>query len=161
MVGWFEYVNMIWRWNGAMIFVFFSKWWNGPMANINKLGTNGEMVKSWYGRMIWICQYYLVVKWCNDFCIFFQTMKWSNGEYGKIGQKWWNGEIMIWWKGDMLLWFEYLNMILWWNGAMIFVLFSKWWNGPMANTFFSGHIFIGGDMVKWRRKNINGKMNHW
>ena len=64
-----------------------------------------DMVKWWYGRMIWICQYGLVMKWCNFFVVVFQMVKWSNHE------KIWEGGFIY---GDMLKWCC-VNMVKYWR----------------------------------------------
>ena len=96
MVGWFEYISMVWWLNVEMVFIIIKmvKWWNSPITNIV---FGAQKVKWQYGRMIWICQYGLVVKWDNNFCIFFPNGKWSNGLYILVQiLKWWNGEMVIW-----------------------------------------------------------------
>ena len=57
MVQWFYFIFQMMKWSNGEIFLG---------------GGGGEMVKSWYDTMIWICQYGFVVKWYNGFCILFQ-----------------------------------------------------------------------------------------
>ena len=73
---------MVLRWNGAMVFVLFYKWRNGPMVNL-----------FWSQTEIWRK---------ND------MVKLSNGEYifGAHLHWWWNGEMAKKINGKMNLWWD-------------------------------------------------------
>ena len=78
-------------------FKFVSKWWNDIMV------CRMELLIWWYGSIIWICQYGLMVKWCNSFCIIFQVVEWRFNVLVKLSLMviWWNGIARIWWNGEV------------------------------------------------------------
>ena len=72
MLGWLEYVNMVPRWNGAMIFVLFYEWWNIKMEN-------QLFWEKWWNNDM--------VKWSNV-----KSMFWGNISIDGDMLKYWNGE---------------------------------------------------------------------
>ena len=139
------------------------KWFSGESIF---WGTNGYNVKSWYGMIIWICNYGLVMKFCNDFLFFpnVEVVLWWINIFGKSDERDQS------WYGEMLIWLYDLNMPVWFCGEMVqfFVLFSRGWNCAMVNQFFC-HIIIdwymvnwcSANMVKWWRKKWMVKWTVW
>ena len=68
----------------------------------------------WYDDLnmsIW-----LVVKWCNNFCIVFQRVKWYNGESIFVGT---NGKMETSKYGEMVIWYDDLNISIIFGGEMV------------------------------------------